>query len=253
MVLDGVPNAPSATPDEAGAATGQLVAARRGLGSEPMTEITGGIRSILSHPAVYELFSRLVGGDKARRTLIAEHVRPSARDRILDIGCGPGELLTLMPADVRYVGVDISAVYIDRARDRFGTKAEFHVGDASTFSPEERRFDLVLAIGVLHHLDDHKARDLLQMAGRALAPDGRAVTVDGVYAPGQSPVAKAIIARDRGQHVRALDGYRALAGETFSTVQAVVRHDLLRMPYSLCILESSVPRVDNAPSGLTAV
>jgi SAM-dependent methyltransferase len=217
-----------------------------------MTEITGGLRSILSHPAVYELFSRLVGGERARRTLIAEHVRPSAGDRILDIGCGPGELLTLMPSDVRYVGVDISDAYIDRARDRFGNKAEFHVGDASTFSPGERRFDLVLAIGVLHHLDDHQTRHLLQMAGRALAPEGRAVTVDGVYAPGQSPVARAIIDRDRGQHVRTLDGYEALAGETFSTVQAVVRHDLLRIPYSLCILESSLPRSDTAPSGSTA-
>lgn len=217
-----------------------------------MTEITRGIRSILSRPAVYELFSRLVGGERTRRTLVGQYVRPSAGDRILDIGCGPGELVTLLPADVRYVGVDISAAYIERARDRFGSRAEFHVGDATTFSPGERRFDLVLAMGVLHHLDDAQAEDLLQMAARALAPNGRVVTVDGVYAPGQSRIARAIIARDRGQHVRALDGYEALAGESFSTVHSVVRHDLLRMPYSLCILESSAPLVSEAPSGQTA-
>jgi SAM-dependent methyltransferase len=212
-----------------------------------MTEITRGIRSILSNPAVYELFSRLVGGERARRTLVAEHLRPSGADRVLDIGCGPGELLTLLPADVRYLGVDISAAYIERARARFGSRAEFHVGDATSFSPGDRRFDLVLAIGVLHHLNDQQAKDLLQIAARALAPDGRVVTVDGVYAPGQSRIASAIIARDRGQHVRTTDGYEALAHETFSTVRAVVRHDLLRMPYSLCILESSVPTVGNAP------
>ncbi|MGH3264643.1 MAG: hypothetical protein ACRDNS_21920, partial [Trebonia sp.] len=108
---------------------------------------------------------------------------------------------------------------------------------------------LVLAFGVLHHLDDRQAKEALRLAARGLARDGRVVTVDPVYAPGQSHVARAIIARDRGQHVRTLDAYEALAREAFSTVQAVVRHDLLRMPYSHCILESSVPRVDVAPSG----
>jgi SAM-dependent methyltransferase len=204
-----------------------------------MTEITNGIRSVLSRPAIYELWSRLVGGVRARTILIDEYVRPSASDRILDVGCGPGDFLTLLPPDVRYVGVDISAAYINRARARFGSRAEFHVGDATKFAAPDRGFDLVVALGVLHHLDDTQAKEVLEVAAQALAPGGRAVTIDPVYARGQNRVARAIIERDRGQHVRTPDGYESLVRDTFSTVHAAIRHDLLRMPYSHCILESS--------------
>lgn len=202
-----------------------------------MSEITSGIRSILSRPVVYEMWSRLVGGEHGRSTVIGEYARPQPSDRILDLGCGPGELLAFLGPDVGYLGLDISPEYIDRARQRFGTRAEFRVGDATAFDPGGRRFDLVLAFGVLHHLDDEQTRGLLTGAARALVAGGRAVTVDPAYAAGQGRAARAIIGRDRGQHVRTGDQYAQLAREVFPGVTRTMRHDLLRIPYSHCILQ----------------
>jgi SAM-dependent methyltransferase len=201
-----------------------------------MGERSTGARAVLSVPLVYELWSRLVGGKRGRSTLVREHVRPRAGERVLDLGCGPGELLPFL-GDVRYVGVDISEQYIARARERFGERAEFRVGDATRIGPDLRGFDLVIAFGVIHHLDDAGAVRLFRGAVDALPDGGRVVTVDPTYAPGQGRAARAVIARDRGQHVRGPKEYERLAREALSTVETVVRHDLLRIPYSHCILE----------------
>jgi SAM-dependent methyltransferase len=204
-----------------------------------VTEITNGVRSVLARPAVYELWSWLVGAEHAWRTWIEECVRPQPGDRILDLGCGPGQLVALLPNGVSYLGIDISADYVARARERCGCHARFEVADATTFNAGASRFRLVLAYGVLHHLDDNQAMGLLDGAARALESTGRVVTVDPVYVPDQSAAARAIIARDRGQHVRTRGGYAQLAQDRFSDVNVVVRHDLLRIPYSHCILDCS--------------
>jgi SAM-dependent methyltransferase len=208
-----------------------------------MDETTTGIRAILSHPRVYELWSRLVGSEHSRTTLVHEHIRPWSSARVLDLGCGPGELLGYL-GDVRYAGVDINPDYIDHARARFGDRAEFHVGDATAIDLTTREFDLALSFGVLHHLDDVGAAQLLRLAANALGPRGRMVTLDSTLVPGQSRAARLVIKRDRGHHVRTPDAYATLAGASFSDVRPVVREDLLRIPYTHCILECKNPRED---------
>ena len=202
-----------------------------------VNEVSTGLRAILAHPAVYELWSQLVGGQRARTKIVAEHVRPAPGDEILDLGCGPGELLAHIPAGVQYTGVDLNALYIARARERYGSRAVFHVGDASRLGLQEHRYDLVLAIAVLHHLDDEQAARLMRDAGALLKQSGRFVSLDAVYTQRQNPIARAIIDRDRGRHVRDAERYAGLARSTFESVQTVVRHDLLRIPYDHCILE----------------
>lgn len=212
-----------------------------------VNEVSTGLRAVLAHPSVYELWSRVVGGQRARTKIVAEHVRPAPGDEILDLGCGPGELLTHIPEAVRYTGVDINPQYIARARERHGARATFHVGDASRLALLDDRFDLVLAIAVLHHLDDEQSERLIRDAGTLLKPSGRFVALDAVYTERQNPIARAIIDRDRGRHVRDAEGYARLARATFESVQTVVRHDLLRIPYDHCILECAGIRESSAP------
>jgi SAM-dependent methyltransferase len=144
--------------------------------------------------------------------------------------------------NVGYLGVDISEQYIERARERFGERAEFRVGDATRLASDLRDFDLVIAFGVLHHVDDNGAVRLFRGSAEALADGGRVVTVDPTYAPGQGRAARAILARDRGRHIRGPKEYERLARDALSTVETTVRHDLLRIPYSHCILEGRFRR-----------
>jgi SAM-dependent methyltransferase len=197
------------------------------------------VRGILARPTVYELFSRIVGGEHARRALVQEHVRPWSGARVLDLGCGPGELLHYL-GDVHYVGVDASEEYISRAKRSFGGQAEFRVGDATMLDEDLREFDLVLAFGVLHHLDDSDAERLLQHAQRALDTDGRFVSLDGAFMPGeQGPAARLIVSLDRGQYVRTPGEYAQLAERIFADVRCVIHRDLIRIPYTHCVLECS--------------
>lgn len=205
-----------------------------------MSENSTGARALLTYPLLYEAFSPLVGGKRAREAFIGEHVRPARTDRIMDLGCGPGALRAHLPAGVSYVGVDISEAYIHRAREHFGDSAEFRVGDATGLDDDLREFDHVLAVGVLHHLDDPLALELLRGSARALRPGGHLVSIDPAHAHPQSPLARAVIARDRGQHVRSVE-YTSLARSGFSQVTPFEREDLLRIPYTHCVLECQGP------------
>jgi SAM-dependent methyltransferase len=200
--------------------------------------LKGDPRALLALPAVYSLFRWLVGRDKARTAYAREHLRAHAGERVLDIGCGTADILEVLPP-VHYVGYDPSADYIERARRRF-PQAEFHCGAVvETLPLAAASFDLVIAHGVLHHLDDAAARMLFRIARRVLKRGARLVTYDGCFTDDQSAAARWLLWLDRGQHVRTRAAYEALARAEFAEVRSFVRHDLLRMPYTHIIMECS--------------
>ena len=196
------------------------------------------LQRILAMPALYRLFGRVAAGN-AYDAYVRDFVRPVAGQRVLDIGCGPGDILARLP-DVDYLGIDHHAPYIAAARKRYGNRGTFRCEDvAASVIRDAGAFDLVMANGLLHHLNDDEVRNLLRLAARALKPSGRLVTLDGCFVPEQSRMARFLLRMDRGNHVRPPDAYASLAAEVFGTVQPVVRHDLMRIPYTHIILTCS--------------
>lgn len=202
-------------------------------------QITSGIRSVLSAPMIYNLVQNLVGARRYRDEIVRRYIQPETGDRILDVGCGTGDVLQALPK-VEYFGCDISPEYISTARRRFGNRGTFvcQALDADLIRSLPV-VDRVISIGVLHHLSDDEALDMMRLAKSALKPGGRFITVDGTFEAGQSRIARFIIARDRGQAVRTPDGYRALAEQVFDSVDVAVRHDLNRIPYTHAILTAT--------------
>jgi hypothetical protein len=67
--------------------------------------------------------------------------------------------------------------------------------------------------------------------------NGKLFTLDGVYADGQSPTARWLLAKDREEYVRSEREYVGIASQEFSNIRPGVRHALLRIPYTHPILE----------------
>lgn len=195
---------------------------------------------LLRFPSGYLLFQRMVGAESSRKTYLAEYVKPVPGDKILDIGCGPADVLNYLP-EVNYTGLDISPEYIRAAQKRFGSRGRFYCGDVgmAAIEGEQSSFDLVLAIGVIHHLDDNRAAKLFALARRVVSPTGRLVTYDGCYAPQQSRIAHWMLSKDRGKFIRTREEYLRLASAHFSKVEPHLRHDLLRIPYTHLIMRCS--------------
>jgi len=108
--------------------------------------------------------------------IFARH-RPSRGARILDVGCGTGELapplLRLFP-DVTYLGVDLEESHLERARLRsrdVGDRARFQRDDAMRLSFPDAQFDVAVSRHVLQALPD--ARVALAEMVRVLKPGGR--------------------------------------------------------------------------------
>lgn len=206
-----------------------------------MAQITTGVRSLLSHPIVYRTFQRLMGPPTARRHLVASFIRPADGMKVLDIGCGPADILDDLPA-VEYHGFDISPAYIASAGERYGARGRFtcKILDRDDLHGLPK-FDVALALGLLHHLDDGEALEVMRLAAAALQPGGRLVTIDPVLEPGQHPLARFLVRRDRGQNVRERAGYEGLARQVFGPVRAEVRHQAW-VPYTHCMMECTLER-----------
>ena len=192
------------------------------------------LRESLSVPGVYIRFQRAVWGG-AMRELVTNYIRPRPGLRLLDMGCGPADILRLMPT-VDYVGFDHSASYIASARRRFGSRADFLLAEVDSVPHfDESSYDIVLAKGLVHHIDDREAKRLFQLARHALRPGGSLITVDGCFHTAQSRAHRRITGMDRGQHIRSAQAYEDLARTVFPHAKLDVRDDLLRIPYSLAI------------------
>jgi SAM-dependent methyltransferase len=83
---------------------------------------------MVASASAIQLFPASIGGNRLRRWFIDTHVRAKARDTIIDIGCGPGEILPWLPP-VEYIGFDVNGSYIAAAQHKYGDRGTFVVGD----------------------------------------------------------------------------------------------------------------------------
>ncbi|MCU7873410.1 MAG: class I SAM-dependent methyltransferase [Candidatus Thiodiazotropha sp. (ex Lucinoma borealis)] len=201
-----------------------------------MSQVTSGFRFVLSVPYVYELFQKIMGAEKARKRFISDYIDGYQVKNILDIGCGPADIVEYL-SDVDYYGFDISDAYINNAKLRFGERGKFYAKSIALDDLDNLpKFDLVIMHGLLHHIDDVTAAKLLGIAWEALDQAGRLVTVDGCLVEGQNPIARYLIKHDRGQNIKTEDGYRNLVSTIFDDVESKVHHQSW-VPYTLCYME----------------
>jgi trans-aconitate 2-methyltransferase len=100
-------------------------------------------------------------------------VRPREGMRVIDLGCGSGELTRQMHEHlgaVETVGIDSSDAMLATAAALAGGSLRFEKHDIATFATDER-FDLVFSNAALHWVDGHPL--LLERLAGMLAPGGQ--------------------------------------------------------------------------------
>ncbi|MGI5167226.1 trans-aconitate 2-methyltransferase [Spirillospora sp. CA-253888] len=120
-------------------------------------------------PAQYGVF-----GDERGRPFaeLLGRVRLAAPRRVVDLGCGSGELTAALARrwpDAEIHGIDSSPEMIESARAHQDARTRFEVGDVTAWRPAAP-VDLIVSNAVLHWVPEHA--DLLPRWGEALAPGG---------------------------------------------------------------------------------
>jgi trans-aconitate methyltransferase len=105
---------------------------------------------------------------------VLEWLAPQPGERILDLGCGDGQLTAkIIAAGATVVGVDASPAMVEGARNK-GIDARVCNAEALPFTAE---FDAVFSNAALHWVRDQEA--MLAGVKRALKPSGRFVAEMG--------------------------------------------------------------------------
>lgn len=199
------------------------------------------IKDILSIPQVYSFWQKIVGDYKLRKAYCRDYIKAKENDRILDIGCGPANMVKYLPANIDYVGFDDSQSYIKNAQKQFpNTQTHKFFCQRVSFAQDfEEKFDIIMANAILHHIDDKEAEELISFAARNLKNGGRLITHDGCYTNNQSAIKKWLLKNDRGQFVRAKDEYFKLFSKYFSHINVSIKENLYNIPYTIIIFEAS--------------
>ncbi len=191
------------------------------------------MRLLLENPKFYRLFQDIVELNNGQYHInflchiCKEFERLHDRQPIvLDVGCGDGKLSKSLGIVSKYIGTDLSEKYISYATRHYADYGTFFECDLSenTLGIGKFNADIIFIIGVIHHLDNVTAFNIIQKI-KAEADSAIFISIDGVFMPGQSFIAKTILRLDRGNFVRDIPGYQAITGG----IEYIV-HNFFRTP-----------------------
>jgi ubiquinone/menaquinone biosynthesis C-methylase UbiE len=126
---------------------------------------------------LYDPLTRALGMEAAHRSL-ADQADLRSGQRVLEIGCGTGNVAVLVKRlhpDVRVVGLDPDARALARAQRkarRRGLDVQLDRGFAEELPYPDESFDRVLSAFMFHHLEPAGRRRALREVRRVLRPGG---------------------------------------------------------------------------------
>jgi ubiquinone/menaquinone biosynthesis C-methylase UbiE len=144
--------------------------------------------------------------DEAALELLVGFAGTGAKDRVLDVACGPG-LVTCAFARVAgaAIGIDVTPAMIDQARAhavQLGvTNVDWRLEEIPPLPWSERSFEVVVSRYAFHHFEDPLA--VLREMARVCTPGGRVVVCDIAPAPDRVEAFNAMDRLRDPSHVRA--------------------------------------------------
>jgi len=127
------------------------------------------------HPTPYSGLAGWVEKKRLRKIHQLAAIGPG--DSVLEVGCEGGQLMASLPECKRLDGVDVSALALEDARERFkkmGREASFQLCDATTGLPfEAGDFDVIICSEVLEHV--HEPEKIVRSIQQICTPETRVV------------------------------------------------------------------------------
>ena len=136
---------------------------------EKFSEQTRYLDEALHADARHEHVSPPLLGAKIRNDMLRRFLRPTARDIVIDLGCGSGRtLLWNRDLGAEAIGIDISPFFSDEAR----RGVNLLLGDLRRLPFADATFTKAWSLDVLEHLSPEALRGMLIEAARVLVPGG---------------------------------------------------------------------------------
>lgn len=136
---------------------------------------------------------------------------------VLDLGSGNGYLASLF-SPKSYVGYEIDRKLVKESRIAY-PKYDFRQADATKLNLE-RKFDLILVIGVIHHLNDKQFEDVLGVIDKHISRKGKVIILEAISPISEfNLVGRVIRYLDRGEHVRSVDAYKSRIAKLLRVVR----------------------------------
>lgn len=189
--------------------------------------------NLFDNASFYKLFQFSVSRQNTSSVIREEILKPDGVQDVLDFGCGIGYHSLEFPK-ANYLGIEPLQSCVKKAHELFSeNNRRFVLGDHKTLKEiPDSSFDLIIAIGVLHHINDDIIDEFLQESRRILRKGGRITTLDPVLHESQSILSRWVVKRDRGQWVRSQSEYSKLFARCFpGRVEQRIYTGLLRIPY----------------------
>ena len=210
------------------------------ISAETMQDDTR-LKRLLTFSFFYDALQTIAGARRAKTTLAANFWKVQPGERLIDVGCGTGDIADYLPADVELIGFDVSEKYIATARKRYGSTGRFLVGGAADVYEDigPGTADIVTCNGVLHHLDEDQVAEVFELAVKVLKPDGRMICVEPCFTPDQSRISRWLMKQDRGQGIRDREGWNVVTRGFFPKTDLTIVSGLVRIPYVHVIITGS--------------
>ncbi len=196
-----------------------------------MSQRANSLYNLINNPILYIIFQKIMSGTSFRKKIIINNIK-KRRINVLDIGCGPAEILNYIP-NANYYGFDIDKRSIKYAKKKY--KRKNHHFFCKRFEQKELirlpKFDFIILFGILHHLENSEIKKLLYLCKKKMKKNSKLLTEDPIFLKKQNFIAKFLIRHDRGINVREKKEYLNLVKKHFRSVSSKITHQFF-IPYT---------------------
>lgn len=199
---------------------------------------------VLALPVCYDLFQTAVGSVKFRSNFVSENVSKFKIENVLDLGCGTASTASLLPKDVKYIGLDTSPKYLDKAKTRTADRESKLIltdiaNEQWTNSAGKLNAALGLALGIYHHINDRQLDETISNLSVVLEPGSKIVSLDPVIDDKTTKLANWFARNDRGQFIREPEAYVESFGKYGFSIKFEITRNSFRIPYDLILITAT--------------